>query len=68
MSERERLEAERLFGILEDIDTADDLARNDDRAYRLIVGKLQANRWKGPIRTDGYSLSWLPETSVGSTG
>ena len=64
VSDRERLEAERLFRILDDIDTADDLARNDDRAYRLIVGKLQAKRWKGPIRADGYSLTWLPETST----
>jgi hypothetical protein len=45
-----------LFGLLDDIDTADDVARDDDALYRCAVKRLQARRWETGITTDGYAL------------
>lgn len=55
MNEREMVEF--LFGLLDDIDTMDDLAKDNDVAYRAQVRRLQAKRWKTGITTDGYILT-----------
>jgi hypothetical protein len=47
---------EKLWNIIDDIDTADDIAKGNDEAYREIVRRLQAKRWETGITTDGYTL------------
>lgn len=41
-----------LWGIIDDIDTASDVAKG----YRKIVERLQAKRWETGITTDGQKL------------
>ena len=45
-----------LFRLLDDIDTADDIAKDNDVAYRAMVRKIQELRWETGITTDGYTL------------
>lgn len=52
---RER--AENLFDLLDDIDTADDVAKDNDVLYRRMTRALQAKRWDYAT-TDGYTLAW----------
>lgn len=67
----ERDEAERLYRLLDDIDTLDDACKHDslapdlqrqraraDAAFRSRAMDLARRRWDGPIDTDGYQLSW----------
>lgn len=56
--ERERLRGlvEFLWDLLDDIDTADDMAKSDDAAYRRIAHRIQKRRWETGITTDGHTL------------
>jgi basic membrane lipoprotein Med (substrate-binding protein (PBP1-ABC) superfamily) len=45
-----------LWQIIDDIDTASDMAKSNDVAYRNMVEKLQKKRWNTKITTDGYKL------------
>lgn len=45
-----------LWGIIDDIDTAGDVAKDDNAAYRATVESLQAKRWATGITTDGYGI------------
>jgi|TARA_R110000787_G_scaffold155373_1_gene269117 hypothetical protein len=47
---------EYLWQIIDDIDTASDMAKSNDVAYRNMVEKLQKKRWNTKITTDGYKL------------
>ena len=47
---------EYLWMIIDDIDTASDMAKYNDVAYRKMVEKLQNKRWKTGITSDGYAL------------
>lgn len=40
-----REQAYRLWMLLDDVDTADDVAKADDKVYRTLCHKYQANRW-----------------------
>ena len=46
-----------LWSLLDDVDTADDMAKGDDKVYRALARKAQAKRWETGITTDGYSLT-----------
>lgn len=46
----------KLWDIIDNIDTASDIAKEDDKLYRAIVEKEQAKRWSFGIKTDGYRL------------
>ena len=54
-----RQRAEFLWVLLDDIDTADDLAKGNERLYRNLVRKYHAKRFEVAF-SDGYSLEWLP--------
>ena len=41
----EREKSLRLWMLLDDIDTADDIAKSDDKLYRLICQNRQKKRW-----------------------
>jgi hypothetical protein len=45
-----------LWQIIDDIDTASDIAKSNNVAYRNMVEKLQRKRWDTGITTDGYKL------------
>ena len=47
-----------LFDIIDDIDTYDDIAKEDDKLYRNLVRKAQARRWETGITCDGYKLDF----------
>ena len=47
---------ETLWDILDDIDTASDMAKENDAWYRKRVEALQKKRWDTMITTDGYKL------------
>ena len=47
---------EKLWQIVDDIDTYGDMAKSDDALFRSLVEKKQKERWKLPISTDGYSI------------
>ena len=44
-NEKLREQAYRLWMLLDDVDTADDIAKADDKVYRTLCHKYQANRW-----------------------
>lgn len=46
-----------LFQLIDDIDTASDIAKHDDKLYRALVETIQAKRWSTGITTDGYTLN-----------
>ena len=54
MSDREA--AIFLFGLLDDIDTASDIAKGNDKAYRKMVERIQNRRWECGMTTDGYKV------------
>jgi len=45
-----------LWMLLDNIDTAGDMAKSDDKLYRHIVERAQKKRWNTGITTDGYVL------------
>lgn len=45
-----------LWMLLDDIDTYDDLARNNDTMFRNLVRSKQKQRWDTGITSDGYGL------------
>ena len=51
---------EKLWDILDDIDTASDMAKENDAWYRKRVEALQKKRWDTMITTDGYKLKGGP--------
>lgn len=55
-----------LWGIIDDIDTASDVAKGDNAAYRATVEALQAKRWSTGITTDGVNIFYPgPENEIG---
>jgi len=51
---------ETLWDILDDIDTASDMAKANDAWYRKRVESLQKKRWDTMITTDGHKLKGGP--------
>lgn len=49
--------ARNLFTILDDIDTADDLAKGDERLYRNLVRRHHMGRFRYAT-TDGYEVKF----------
>jgi hypothetical protein len=49
---------EYLWQIIDDIDTASDVAKENDRAYRFMVEQRQKARWNTGISSDGYLLNY----------
>lgn len=48
---------EKLWDIIDDIDTYSDMAKSDDKFYRNRVERRQKDRWKETsITSDGYEL------------
>jgi hypothetical protein len=49
--------AQFLWGLLDDIDTAGDIAKSDDKTYRDIVERLQRRRFEVGS-TDGHTVTF----------
>ena len=45
-----------LWQIIDDIDSYGDVAKDNDKLFRNLVEKRQAQRWELPITTNGYTL------------
>ena len=58
MTEREIMEF--LWKLIDDIDTMDDAAKNDDAAYRRGVGQIQNLRWQVGT-SDGYNVKFISD-------
>ena len=46
----------KLWGIIDDIDTASDMAKSNDKFYRQLVEAKQKERWDTRIYSDRYDL------------
>lgn len=53
--------AEALWQIIDDIDTLDDWAKGDDRAFRSAVNAFVRRRFEYANSPDGYTLVWTAE-------
>lgn len=60
---RLRDDVEFLWGLLDDIDTASDIAKDNDKLYRNMVEVMQARRRERVI-SDGYSLFMVPNMKL----
>lgn len=56
--ERDRLKEclEYLWGIIDDIDTYGDMAKENDKLFRSLTERRQKDRWTTGITSDGYKL------------
>lgn len=50
---------EKLYDLLDDIDTAGDIAKSNDRQYRNLVEQLQQKK-SNFVRSDGFKLYVSP--------
>jgi hypothetical protein len=48
---------EDLWQIIDDIDTAGDMAKDDNSYYRKLVEQIQKKRWDTDIKSDGYTIT-----------
>ena len=46
-----------LWGLLDDIDTADDMFKENSEGYRKYAQNKQKQRWATGITTDGYTVT-----------
>ena len=49
---------EKLWVVIDDIDTYSDMAKADDKLYRSLVERRQKDRWGTGINCDGYKLEF----------
>lgn len=59
--------ADFLFGLLDDIDTAEDIAKSDDAAFRIMVHRLHRRRFE-VATTDGYTVTFKERLSASEPG
>ena len=57
-----------LWGLLDDIDTAEDMFKPEINAHFKYVHKKHSARWDGPITSDGYTLSWKDDLTAQKEG
>lgn len=50
--------AEALWDVLDSIDTADDIAKDNDKVYRQLVHNQHMKRFNYATSPDGYGLKW----------
>lgn len=50
--------AQFLYGLLDDIDTAGDMAKADDGVYRRLVESIQARKREAVAKCDGYTVTF----------
>lgn len=55
--------AQYLYKLLDDIDTAGDMAKADDKLYRAIVERTQAKKGVVVAECDGYTVTLRPLTA-----
>lgn len=58
--------ADFLWSLLDDIDTASDIAKADDKAYRTMVERIQRRRFDVGT-TDGYTVTFIAEQRTGES-
>jgi hypothetical protein len=56
MKSKEHQVIEFLWGLLDDLDTAGDIAKNNHHFYRSMAEEIHKRRHETGITTDGYEL------------
>jgi len=56
--------AQRLYALLDDIDTAGDIAKSDDKLYRGIVERTQAKKRDFVVSCDGYTVTLADDSML----
>lgn len=56
--------AQFLYGLLDDIDTASDIAKADDSKYRRLVEHIQSRKREAVAECDGYTVTFKTPASV----
>lgn len=56
--------AQYLYQLLDDIDTAGDMAKGDDKLYRSIVERIQSKKWLVVDKCDGYTVQFKPASNA----
>lgn len=56
--------AQRLYQLLDDIDTAGDIAKSDDVLYRSIVERTQSKKGHFVIECDGYTVLLVDDSML----
>ncbi len=56
--------AKRLYSLLDDIDSAGDIAKNDDALYRGIVERTQSKKGVFVISCDGYTVRLVDDSML----
>jgi len=56
--------AQRLYGFLDNIDTADDMAKSDDLLYRAIVRREVGKRWPLVDTCDGQTVVLVTDSTL----
>lgn len=59
--------AQRLYSILDDIDTASDIAKSDDKLYRGIVERTQAKKRDYVVSCDGYVVTLTDDSMLAAS-
>lgn len=56
--------AQRLYALLDDIDTVGDIAKSDDKLYRGIVERTQAKKRDFVVSCDGYTVTLADDSML----
>ena len=59
--------AQRLYALLDDIDTAGDIAKSDDKLYRGIVERTQAKKRDFVVSCDGYTVTLADDSMLAAS-
>ena len=59
--------AQRLYALLDDIDTAGDIAKSDDKLYRGIVKRTQAKKRDFVVSCDGYTVTLADDSMLAAS-
>ena len=59
--------AQRLYALLDDIDTAGDIAKGDDALYRKIVERTQSKKGTFVIYCDGQTVRLVDDAMLSAT-
>ena len=59
--------AQRLYALLDDIDTAGDIAKSDDKLYRGIVERTQAKKRDYVVSCDGYTVTLADDSMLAAS-
>lgn len=60
--------AQYLYQLLDDIDTAGDIAKGDDMLFRSLVERIQTKKGAVVEECDGYTVTFRPMSNANVNG